>query len=124
MYEMSPYSTPILWSASVAGPVKGEVVASWRKTSRNDFSCGVRSVISRPLLPALFVCICLLNFLSRPVARVLDSSTGSRCIALQRTSREESLRRGPLRCLICVPSHQGDSQQRCPNLPLLESNRL
>ena len=49
MYETSPYSTPILWSALVAGPLNGEVVASWRNTSRNDFSCGVSIFISRPV---------------------------------------------------------------------------
>src|SRR5260370_2075200 len=70
MYEMSPYSTPILWSAWVAGPVKGEVVASWRNTSRNDFSNGVRICISRPPLFGLFVCVCLPNFLQRPVGRI------------------------------------------------------
>src|SRR5271165_1906641 len=46
MYEISPYSTPILWRAFVADPVNGAVVASWRKTSRNRFSSGVSSFIS------------------------------------------------------------------------------
>src|SRR6266699_1864094 len=46
MYEMSLYSTPIWCSAFVAGPLKnGEVVASWRNTSKNSFSSGVRIVI-------------------------------------------------------------------------------
>src|SRR5262249_62181551 len=45
---MSLYSTPIAYSALVAGPLKnGEVVASCRNTSRNSFSAEVRIPIFR-----------------------------------------------------------------------------
>src|SRR5260370_41832502 len=124
MYEMSPYSTPILWSAWVAGPVKGEVVASWRNTSRNDFSCGVRTLISWPLLLCLLVGVRLLDFLRGPVVRVLNSSAGRRRITLQRSSRGDGLRRSPLRCLVRVPPHQGNPRRRRPDLALLESDCL
>src|SRR6516165_6281922 len=43
MLEMSRYSTSSAYRALVAGPLKnGEVVASWRNTSRNAFSAGLR----------------------------------------------------------------------------------
>src|SRR5262245_44668641 len=60
MYDTSLYSTPILWSDSVAGPLNGEVVASWRNTSRNAFSEGVKILISGSPFPGVLVCVCLL----------------------------------------------------------------
>src|SRR5438067_611393 len=48
---MSPYSTPILCRASVAGPVKGGVVASWRNTSRNCLSAVIKTSIFTVLAP-------------------------------------------------------------------------
>src|SRR5271166_3946836 len=108
MYEMSLYSTPIEWRALVAGPVNGEVVASWRKTSKNDFSSGVRILISRPSLLCLLVCVCLPDFMGGPVIGILNSRSYHGRITLQRSARGDSLKRGPLCGLVHVPSHQRD----------------
>src|SRR5262245_19050658 len=67
---MSPYSTPSLWRASVAGPVKGGVVASWRNTSRNVFSSAVNSL--------MFTAPVVLPVRSRPPAEPLAESSSSR----------------------------------------------
>jgi len=122
MDEMSPYSTPISWSAWVAGPVNGEDVASWRNTSRNSLSSGVRIVISRPPILCVLVCVCLPDFLRSPVARVLYSGSARRRITLQRPACGNGLSRGPLRCLVRVPSHQRDCRRRRPDLSLLKSD--
>ena len=50
-----PRIRPRFCGARVGGPVKGAVVASWRKTSRNACSRGVRILISWLLLPCLLV---------------------------------------------------------------------
>ena len=120
MYEMSSYSTPILWSASVAGPVKGEVVASWRNTSRNRVSSGVSIRMSRPAVLGSLIGVCLQDFLKSPVVRVLNSSPGRCNIALKRSSRRHGLRGSPLRRLVRVASEEGDALRRWPDLSLPE----
>jgi hypothetical protein len=68
-HEMSRYSTPRAYRALVAGPLKnGEVVASWRNTSRNSFSAGVRiAMVTAP--------VALLSPLGPLVAPAAESSS-------------------------------------------------
>src|SRR5947209_4722938 len=74
MYEMSRYSTPRAYRALVAGPLKnGEVVASWRNTSRNSFSAGVSIV----MVTAPASLLSHLSPLVAPVAGSSSSHTGS-----------------------------------------------
>jgi hypothetical protein len=81
-------------------------------------------LISRPPFLCLLVRVCLPDFVRSPVGRILSACSGRRCITLQRSSRGDGLRRGPLRCLIRVPSHQEDSRRCRPDLSVLKSDRL
>jgi hypothetical protein len=51
-----------MWNARVAGPVNGEVVASWRKTARNAVSWELRMLVLRPPLLGLLSRIRLSDF--------------------------------------------------------------
>src|SRR6478672_8974474 len=124
MYEMSPYSTPILWRALVAGPVNGAVVASWRKTSRNGFSSGVSSLISRSPWLRASARVGLPDFLRRPIACVLGPGPAPGRVALQRSSRGYGLRRGPLGGLVRVPPYQGHAGRCRSDLSALKADRL
>ena len=83
--------------ALVAGPVKGDVVASCRNTSRNDFSCGVRIVISRSPLLCLLVRVCLSDFCQHPVIGILGTGSCGSGITFQRSSPPRRPERLPTR---------------------------
>jgi hypothetical protein len=104
--------------------VNGAVVASWRKTSRNSFSCGVSSLISWSPLIRLYYRVRLLNFKRRPVAGILDSGSGSRDITLQRPARGHGLGSRPLSGLLHMPPHQAHASWCWPDLSSLESDQL
>ena len=111
------------WSALVAGPVKGEVVASWRKTSRNSFSIGVK-IILRSLYFCGFVGVCLLDLMGRPIAGVLNSSSRYSRITLKGSSGGQCLKRRPFCSLFGITFHHRNSERRRSNRSLLKSDRL
>jgi hypothetical protein len=77
--------------------------------------------ISRSLLLCAFVGVCLLDFLDRPVTRVLNPRSWYRRITLKGSSGGDGLECCPFCRLVHVSFHQGNAGRRWTYVASLKS---